>query len=302
MLAYQFSDLVLTSTETLPELPIAAAGAPEVRIDWAPIDRLTVRPSFAAWLTPSGGEWLKFADDDDAFLLTFSDIAQFRVSREAARVTVCSLRGTPAATLRHLLLNQVMPLVLSRRGRLVLHGSAISWRGGVAAFIGRSGAGKSTLAAACAAAGASIVTDDCLVLRRDGARWLAVPCDAGVRLWPSALELLGWPAASGAGLAHYTNKRRMDPGHPGLPCERDALPLIRVYKMLRPGDDTPIGVLRGQDAMMSLASELFRLDVRDAAESRRQFEAISALASDVPMEAPGRQAPGQAASAVLCRM
>lgn len=302
MHAYQFSDLVLASTEPLPELPIASSGAPEVRVDWAPIDRLTVRPSFAAWLTPSGSEWLRFADDAGAFLLTFSDIAQFRVSRDAARVTVCSLPGTPAGTLRHLLLNQVMPLVLSRRGRLVLHGSAISWRGGVAAFIGRSGAGKSTLAAACAAAGASIVTDDCLVLRRDGARWMAVPCDAGVRLWPSALALLGWPPASGAGLAHYTNKRRMDAGHPGLPCERDVLPLIRVYKMQRPDDPRPTGVLRGQEAMMSLASELFRLDVRDAAESRRQFDAISALASAIPMEAPPRQVPAQAAATVLCRM
>jgi hypothetical protein len=302
MRAYQFSDLVLTSTEPLPELPAASTDAPEVHVDWVRIDRMDRRPTFAAWLTPSGGEWLTFADDGDTFLLTFSNIAQFRVSRDAARVTACLLPDAPVSTMRHLLLNQVMPLVLSRRGRLVLHGSAISWRGGVAAFIGRSGAGKSTLAAACAAAGAAIVTDDCLVLRQAGAQWTAVPCDAGVRLWPSALELLGWPAASGAGLAHYTNKRRMDAGHPGLPCERDILPLVRVYKMLRPGEGSPIGVLRGRDAVMSLASELFRLDVRDAAESRRQFDAISALAAAVPMESPVRQAPAAAASAVLCRM
>lgn len=204
------------------------------------------------------------------------------------------------------MINQILPLVLSRRGRLVLHASAISCRGHVSGFLGRSGAGKSTIAAACAAAGAAIVTDDCLVVRRDGAgataSWLAVPCDAGMRLWPQTLDLLGWPHVAGVGMAHYTDKRRVGAMHTPVRFEAATLPLTRLWCLSRPSDPQRQGPITGQQAVMALASELFRLDVRDRAESRWQFDAIADLAGRLPVEALSRQHPVDAASAVLCRM
>ena len=60
------------------------------------------------------------------------------------------------------------------------------------AFVGRSGAGKSTMAAAMAAiGGGEIISDDCLVLHPRAGAWWAMPSGAGVRLWPSTLDLLG---------------------------------------------------------------------------------------------------------------
>ena len=304
---YRFSDLTVSSDQPLPELfqvvDAAATAAPEVHVRWLPAAAPDLRPTFAAWLTPSGDEWLTFAECGDGFLLTFAEHSQFHVSGDAARVAAHPAPGTPPETTRHLLLNQVLPLVLSRRGRLVLHASAISWHGQVAAFLGRSGAGKSTLAAACAAAGAAVVTDDCLVVRRDSdATWRAVPCDAGMRLWPQTLELLGWPRATGAGMAHYTDKRRVGAAHAPVRFETDVLPLTRICCLSRPAEPIAPGALRGQRAVMALASELFRLDVRDAQESRWQFDAISALAVELPVDALAREHPVAAASAVLCRM
>ncbi len=285
---------------------MAADAVAEVTVVWEPAGPYRQLPTFAAWMTPSGSEWLTFADSGDGVLLTFAEHSQFWVSSDATVVTAHPSSGTPPATTRHLLLNQVLPLVLSRRGRLVLHASAISWNGVVSAFIGRSGAGKSTMAAACAAAGATVVTDDCLVLRRAadgaGARWLAVPCDAGVRLWPQTLDLLGWPRASGTGMAHYTDKRRVGALHPSVQFETSVLPLSRVYRLTRPEDAQRTGAITGRDAVMGLASELFRLDVRDPRESMSQFDAICALAAEVPIAALARQDPMMSATAVLCRM
>ncbi len=299
---YRFSDLLLDSDEPLPELQAVATGDADVSIGWMPPGPPERRPAFATWPTPSGGQWLTFADAAGGYLLTFDTQAQFTVSVDAGHVAVRPFPGTPLTTLRHLLLNQVLPLVLSRRGRLVLHASAIGWHGQVAAFMGRSGAGKSTIAAACAARGAMVVTDDCLVVRRDGARWLATPCDAGVRLWPETLELLGWPRASGVGVAHYTDKRRIGAAHPAVRFETRVLPLVRVFQLSAADEPDGRGVLRGRRAVMALASALFRLDVRDAEESRRQFDAISALAAEVSIEAMAREHPAEAAAAVLCRM
>lgn len=299
---YQLSGLIFSSDEPLPELHPVDGGPPEVSIVWSTGTLCEDGPAFSAWLTPSGREWLTFADTEAGFLLTFADHSQFLVSPDASRVTVRPFPGTPLATTRHLLLNQVLPLVLSRRGRLVLHASAVSLRGRVCAFIGRSGAGKSTMAAACAAAGAAIVSDDCLVVRRVAGRWMAMPYDAGVRLWPHTLELLGWERRSGAGMAHYTNKRRVGAPHPALTFETEVLPLARIFRLSCPDEAVAAGTLRGHAAVMALASELFRLDSRDAQESLSQFEAIGALATDVPMEASVRQHPAVAAAAVLCRM
>lgn len=297
---YQFSDMVIESDEVLPEL-LPATGPAEVDITHDAPAPYVDGPPFSAWTAPNGTAWLTFADVGDAYLLTFAEHSQFLVARDASRVWVRPAPGTPPETSRHLLLNQVLPLVLARRGRLVLHASAVSWDGQVVVFLGRSGAGKSTLAAACAAAGATVVSDDCLVVRRDPADprvWLAVPCDAGVRLWPDSLELLGWPAASGSDLAHYTDKRRVGATHSPLIFETATLPIRRLVHLPPPGTASASVSLRGQRAVMALAGELFRLDVRDVAESRRQFDDITDLAAAVPIDTRTRVDPARAAEAI----
>jgi len=302
---YQFSDLVLSSAEPLPELREAAAVVAEVVVDWTEARRPDAHPTFASWLTQSGDAWLTFAEVPEGYLLTFAGYAQFVVSLDAGRIEARPMPGRSLATTRHLLLNQVLPLVLSRRGRLVLHSSAVSWQGQVIAFLGSSGAGKSTMAAACAAAGAAVVTDDCLVVRRaepaNPSRWMAVPCDAGVRLWPRTLQLLGWPAESGS-RTYFTDKRRVGASQSPFAFEPTTLPLARAFQLSRPGDHVTPGPVRGRAAVMALATGLFRLDVRDASESRQQFDAISDLAAHLPIESIARVHPSEAASTVLCKI
>jgi hypothetical protein len=250
-----------------------------------------------------------FSDIPGGYRMTFPDHGEFDVARDASEVSIHPFPDSPAETMRHLLLNQILPLVLSRRGRTVLHASAVSYAGRVAAFIGRSGAGKSTLAVACARMGALIVSDDCLVVYPDDAGWRAVPCHAGVRLWPESLALFGWHEDTGAVTAHYSEKRRLvaagrGSGDPQLPVETRTLPLAGILYMPTPASSVrnAPGRIRGRDAMMAVASEVFRIDWRDPAESRRQFDAVAAIAARVPVEVAQRRAPETAASELLCRM
>lgn len=312
-LVYRLSDLCFASDAPIPELK-PANGDVETRVTWhAPAPAASVPlPTYATWLTDDGDVWLAFADRPGGFRLTFPEHGIFDVATDASTVDVRPFPDTPDETVRHLLLNQVLPLVLSRRGRIVLHASAVSVNDQVCAFIGRSGAGKSTLAVACAHAGAAVVSDDCLVVYPREGRWLAVPCHAGVRLWPDALTLLGWETDAGTAAAHYTDKRRIDSsdssdavdaGRGGVRFESRHLPLAAILHMRTPADPlTRTGPIHGRDAVMALASEVFRLDWRDAEESRRQFAAIGALAASIPVESPLRQPPAEAAERLLCRM
>lgn len=316
------SDLSFEIDVPLPELDaageaadssdiIGAAGRVETQVRWraARPRPSTPAPVFSAWVTAGGDEWLTFSDLPGGYRMTFPDHGEFDVSRDASAVSVHPYPESPAETIRHLLLNQILPLVLSRRGRTVLHASAVSSAGRVVAFIGRSGAGKSTLAVACARIGASIVSDDCLVVYPRGAEWHAVPCLGGVRLWPESLALFGWHEDTGAVTTHYSDKRRLDalggrPGDPVLPVERRMLPLAGILYLPTAAGAVPSvrGALRGAGAMMALASEVFRIDWRDPAESRRHFESVAAIAANVPVEVGERRAPDTAASELLCRM
>ena len=82
-------------------------------------------------------------------------------------------------------------LVLTLRGRAVLQGSTVSWRGLTVAFAGGSGKGKTTLAALCCAAGARLVGDGVvpLVHPTEGSGAVCSGLGHELRLRPAAREV-----------------------------------------------------------------------------------------------------------------
>src|SRR5262245_62128690 len=224
-LSYRWCDVTVLSAIALPELRRGrlARNAWRVDLDGAPRGNHTW---FHRWRI-ARRTWLAFARTPDGYLLRFPALADFAVSPGARRVVCRPRRGLPAATLRHLLLDQVLPLALSAE-RLVLHASAVHVPGfGAVAFIGRTGRGKSTLAAALALPGCALLTDDCLVIGERGGRVSVWPSYPGVRLWADAAAALGNPAPASA-LAHYTRKRRL-PADARLPFRSRPSPLRALF-------------------------------------------------------------------------
>lgn len=70
--------------------------------------------------------------------------------------------------------------------RIYLHAAAVDFGGLCLVFAGDKGSGKSTLSLSLGAAGATVLADDHVVLRRDGARFLASGCNAEARLLEDA--------------------------------------------------------------------------------------------------------------------
>ena len=115
---------------------------------------------FHTMTLPNGALWTYFYRCDAGYLLRFPRLADFEVSSDGSQVQAWPAPGVTTGTVEHLHLNQVLPLALSRQGKLMLHGSAVDVDGQGVAFVGVSGRGKSTLAASFATAGRRFLSDD----------------------------------------------------------------------------------------------------------------------------------------------
>ncbi len=144
----------------------------------APLD---VEP-FHTWAFPDGTLWTAFHRVNGGYLLRFPDLADFLVSADGIEVSGIPVPGTSEATSQHLYLNQVLPLVLSKLGKLVFHASAVEVPGGAVAFAAESGRGKSTLAASFAVSGFRFLTDDGLVVEPTAEGHQILPSHPSIRL------------------------------------------------------------------------------------------------------------------------
>jgi hypothetical protein len=185
---YSLAGLRLTSDVPLAPLPVVG-GEPEWEVEVLRGRRPAAR-WFHRWYEPGGRLALSFGRSTDGVLLQFARSAAFEVDTGARRIRCFQPAGLPRETLRHLLLNQVLPMVLASVDRLVLHASAVAGPDGVVAFVGPAGSGKSTTAAALVCRGWELVSDDMLIVERSGPACLAVPTFCEVRLRPDAARTL----------------------------------------------------------------------------------------------------------------
>jgi len=283
------SDLPLPELETEPEAP--GLRPPDVRIGLAVAPLPPPGRQIMSWALAGGEEWLSCAAADGGYLLRFPGLAEVFVDAAGTRILARAEPGTAGGTLRHLLLDQVLPLVLNLLGRDALHATAVLIPGGVCAFTGPAGAGKSTLAASFLEAGHPVVSDDCLALTAEAGRILAWPAYPGVRLWEDTVATLGVTGGRHGAVAHYTSKRRLTPDGRGPKFPSGPQPLARVYALVHPeGAAAATGTapprperLQGREAVMELVKNTFRLDIGDGAMLARQLHFLTGVAERVPV-------------------
>jgi hypothetical protein len=289
---YRVCELVVESSVPLPELTQVEDGSPDCGFEvFPPAEGFSGDVHwFHQWKDAEQQTWLKLGNRGEDYLLRFPDQGDFLISRDGSDIRCRPLPGTPESTIRHLFLDQVVPMILSRQEALVLHASAVLTPQGVIAFAGKSGQGKSTLAACFGQSGFPLISDDYLVLRKMTSRkgagcWAAIPSYPGVRLWPESSDGIYSVPPESAEIAHYTDKRRVsDPalvpfaeGPSALHClyflndEEGTLPPEPAMLPLRP-----------REAFMKLVSCAFNLDVRDRARLESQFEAIGQITNRLP--------------------
>lgn len=282
MALYEIGGVVLESDLALPELTPARHDRAEIAFERLPDGAPDEEPGHWSrrWTLNDGeGTWALFARDERGWVVRFPSLAEFRVSPDARRVTCRSMPGTPEVTLRHLLLDQVLPLLMSRLGRFGLHASGVVIDARAYGIVAPSGSGKSTLAAWLAREGAALLSDDCLVVEERGGRWVAQPWYPGVRLWP---ENAGRVAASaGSPVAHYTTKVRV--GEAGrLPFHREAAPLAGLFILSEDGERVSVRRMTPREALVALVEASYLLEQEEPAALQAQFDFVGRVADAVP--------------------
>lgn len=295
---YRVYGLLLTSEMALPELTSAAGAEPkasaDLRIRLARHGEAFPSPSqwLMSWTLPTGERWLSVAKDAGGYLLQFPELADFSVDADGREIVCLPEPELPPHTMRHLLLDQVLPLVLTIHGRKALHASAVLTPRGVCAFTGPTGTGKSTLAASLLRTGYPVLSDDCLVLEAKDGQVLATPAYPGLRLREDALNALCDDFGHLRSVAHYTSKRRLIPDGQGSYLLGQALPVARIYSLVRPTEGEAEGGivapriqrLSPQESLVELLPFLFHLAVTDRAMLARHFEFLDQVVSHVPVQ------------------
>ena len=233
---------------------------------------------FHKWTFPDGAAWTLFYRLDSGYLLRFPDLADFEVSRDGRTAVAWPVPGVSPGTVEHLHLNQVLPLALSRQGRLVLHASAVAFDGVGVAFTGESGRGKSTLAASFATTGARFMTDDGLQLDWRNGQCQITPSHPSVRLWEDSKVALIPQAVDLAPAVEYTIKARLLAGDAMAFCDQPQ-PLKRVY-FLGEGvaPSLTIEAVRPAEALVELVRNSFLLDIEEKELLAWHFDEMVRLA------------------------
>ncbi|HEY3883742.1 MAG TPA: hypothetical protein VGL62_00945 [Vicinamibacterales bacterium] len=319
MTTYRLYDLALESDDDLAELePVRAAPTIRVR-------RRTLAPASGRWIDiwprEDGAPWIQCQRNANAYRIRYVDQVEFEYDPPARTIHV-DVADCASATVRHCLLDQVVPLALSLEAS-VLHASATVIDGAIVAFAGPCGAGKSTLAAVLERCGYPIACDDGLLLRRSadvqagaGTRspsgagrrpvgvgtnaFVAVPPYPGLRLWPDMRRALA-PENAERAVTPASRKLRV---RGALRFHSDPAPLDRIY-LVDSEDASCVRFTRltPRDAAVVLLEHTFCLEQRDAASLERRMDRSCACASSVAVwrleypRDPSRW--GEVASAIL---
>jgi hypothetical protein len=274
---YEISGVIVASSEPLPEAR-RVDGAPDLWFELAD-DADPLRDPIDAPSVDSGklGDgWPAIIRGSDGYLLCFPGAAEFQVDPEATRIRCLPRRDVPIETIRHLLLDQVIPRALSLRGGVVLHASAVVLGGDAVGFLGRTGEGKSTLATSFGAAGWVLLADDSLHIRATpSGEVYGLPSYPGMRLHPENAGVLLGKKPIGVPVAHYADKRRVGP-ETMLRFARERTRIRRLYILMRDDQATSIAIERPSlsDAFVELVRYAFRLDVEDVHRSRNEFRLL----------------------------
>jgi len=215
--------------------------------------------------------------------MRFPRQCDFHFAADCRRIEAVPHPGLDAETLEHLLVDQVLPRALSRRGRLAVHASSIEIGDSLALFVGDSGRGKSTLAALLARRGFRLHSDDCVLIRQSGDHVSAISTYPSLRLFDDSTSGVFEGAAPERSAGH-AGKSRLALAESAVRIDEGRVAAIFLLDE-RGAAGSAIGMVAAPPAQacIELITNSFQLDLLDPAQASEQLRLAARVATRAPV-------------------
>jgi hypothetical protein len=285
-------DVSLSSCILLPELPEISGGihvSSRVSFHLCLTEQATLPEP--CWIRtaclPNGRVTVRLGRRLDRLWLRFPDVADFEIRTQGSQITCYARPNVPIVSIRHLLLDQVVPRFLSHLGRPVIHGSCVRIRDGAIGFLGGTGRGKSTLGSYFHKRGFELLCDDGFLIEQGRGGVVVIPGYPGARLWKDSIAAL---SVSGRSLpvAHYCSKERVLLDRKDENFAPARVPIRALFVLGDPRSSTespPVSISRitGSRAVAELLQSSFNLDMSDPSTAARHFATLGAIAANTKL-------------------
>lgn len=280
-------NIVIDSDMVFPELRETEISKNVIEIRRCEVGHSKYERTFSIheWKGADGRIFLISAKIENGYLLQFPDLAEFRIHDSGKKINYRVNDGVPLDSLRHLIIDQVIPRVLGQKGHLVLHAAACEISHGEAiAFLGESGMGKSTLVSSFHQNGSRLISDDCILLDIDDDSAKIIPNYFGVRLFEDSAQEIYQKGVANLSVAHYTSKKRflISEGADTGTIEDNCARLSAVFVLSGSDKRFEHGEVQakriaGAGELMSLIEQVFLLDPTDMSVIEKQFRNIGRI-------------------------
>jgi hypothetical protein len=240
---------------------------------------LPLRVRYRAGSPDASASRVEIADDTGGFV-TFrygdGSAADVDLGVRPVRIQAAIAPGQTLEDLCAYLYGPVLGFVLRATGRLALHASCVRIGDGAILLAGPPGAGKSTTAAALAARGATVLSDDLTALDLDGDRAVAWPAFDHLRLWPAGARVV----LGDDRLARITpgwEKRRFPLEGHAFAADPSPVRAAFVLEPRRAGGDVAAGAIPPARAVVSLAALTYANYLLDAPMRAGELAQLGAL-------------------------
>jgi len=285
---YEISGITVKSNIDFPQLNSVNNREADIsfHLENKELDENRVFDFIKNYKLSNGRVWLSIEKYKSSYIFRFPNIADFLLSGEKQMIFCNPNSKISKNTVRHLFINQIVPLYLASKGHFVIHSSAVSINGKGVVFLGKSRAGKSTLASIFCKNGYKLITDDFLLTKyKNGLH--AVPSYPAIRLSNQTIDFLFNKIPKVFTNHDFTDKKWLKADGKIIKYSNKVVPIQRIYILASNSkklDKSPVTIKKcsPKDSLTDLLHNCFFIDSSDSKliESNFNYCALT-LKSDI---------------------